>query len=82
MVSFIVWLIVGGIAGWLAGQLVKGGGFGVVGNVLLGIVGSVVAGYILPKLGISIGGNFVADVVDAAIGAVIVLVVVMFIRRS
>jgi uncharacterized membrane protein YeaQ/YmgE (transglycosylase-associated protein family) len=80
--SFIIWLIVGGVAGWLAGQLVKGGGFGLIGNVLLGIVGSVVAGYILPKLGINIGGNFVADVVDAAIGAVIVLVIVTFIRRS
>jgi len=82
MLSFIIWLIVGGIAGWLAGQLVKGAGFGVIGNVALGIVGSVVAGFILPKLGIFIGGNFIADIVDAAIGAVIVLLIVAFIRRS
>jgi uncharacterized membrane protein YeaQ/YmgE (transglycosylase-associated protein family) len=82
MLSFIIWLIVGGIAGWLAGQLVKGAGFGVIGNVALGIVGSVVAGFILPKLGIFIGGNFIADIVDAAIGAIIVLAIVAFIRRS
>jgi uncharacterized membrane protein YeaQ/YmgE (transglycosylase-associated protein family) len=80
--SFIIWLIVGGIAGWLAGQIVKGAGFGLIGNVVVGIVGSIVAGYILPKLGIYIGGNFVADVVNAAIGAIILLVIVSFVRRA
>ena len=82
MLSFIIWLIVGGVAGWLAGQIVKGAGFGLIGNVVVGIVGSIVAGYILPKLGINIGGNFVADVVNAAIGAVILLVIVSFVRRA
>jgi uncharacterized membrane protein YeaQ/YmgE (transglycosylase-associated protein family) len=82
MLSFIIWLIVGGVAGWLAGQIVKGAGFGLIGNVVVGIVGSIVAGYILPKLGIDIGGNFIADVVNAAIGAVILLVIVSFVRRA
>ena len=80
--AFIVWLIVGGIAGWLAGHLVRGAGYGLVGNIVLGIIGSFVAGFILPRIGIHIGGNFIAEIVDAAIGAVIVLVIASFLRRA
>ncbi|HLW89717.1 MAG TPA: GlsB/YeaQ/YmgE family stress response membrane protein [Roseiarcus sp.] len=82
MVSFIVWLIVGGIAGWLAGQLFRGAGFGLIGNILLGVVGSLVAGFLLPRLGVVIGGGFIADVVDAAIGSIIVLAIASFFRRA
>ena len=55
MDSIIVWLIVGAIAGWLAGLIVKGGGFGLLGNIVVGIVGAVVAGWLLPYLGITSG---------------------------
>ena len=48
----IIWLIVGAIAGWLAGQIVKGGGFGLVGDIVVGIIGAVVGGWLLPRLGI------------------------------
>ena len=58
--SLIVWLIVGAIAGWLAGLIVKGYGFGLIGNIVVGIVGAVIAGWLLPKLGIAIGTGFVA----------------------
>jgi len=53
-----------------------------MGNVVLGIVGSFVAGFLLPRLGVFIGGGFIADVVDAAIGAVIVLAIASFFRRA
>jgi uncharacterized membrane protein YeaQ/YmgE (transglycosylase-associated protein family) len=79
--AFIVWLIVGGIAGWLAGHLVRGAGFGLFGNIVLGIAGSLVAGFLLPRLGVFIGGGFIAEIIDAAIGAVIVLAVASLLRR-
>ena len=78
----IVWLIVGAIAGWLAGVIVKGGGFGLIGNIVIGIIGAIVAGWILPLFGVLIGGGFFAQVINAAIGAIIVLLVVAFIKRA
>ena len=53
--GFIVWLIVGGVAGWLAGLIVRGYGFGIIGNIIVGIVGAFIAGWLLPRLGIVIG---------------------------
>ena len=68
--SVIVWLIVGAIAGWLAGLIVKGGGFGLLGNIVTGIVGAVVAGWLLPQLGIRLGTGIVAAIINSAIGGV------------
>jgi uncharacterized membrane protein YeaQ/YmgE (transglycosylase-associated protein family) len=78
----IVWLIVGAIAGWLAGVIVKGGGFGLIGNIVIGIIGAIVAGWLLPLFGVLIGGGFFAQIINAAIGAIIVLLVVSFIKRA
>jgi uncharacterized membrane protein YeaQ/YmgE (transglycosylase-associated protein family) len=78
---FIVWLIVGAIAGWLAGLIVKGGGFGLLGNIVLGIVGAVVAGWLLPYLGIHLGTGIIAAIIDSAIGGVIVLVIISLVKR-
>ncbi|MBN9593903.1 MAG: GlsB/YeaQ/YmgE family stress response membrane protein [Afipia sp.] len=80
--SVIVWLIVGAIAGWLAGLIVKGGGFGLLGNIVIGIVGAVVAGWLLPQLGIRLGTGIVAAIINSAIGGVIVLVILSLIRRA
>ena len=60
----------------------KGAGFGLLGNIIVGIVGAVVAGWLLPRLGILIGGGFIAEIINAAIGAVIVLVILSLIRRA
>jgi uncharacterized membrane protein YeaQ/YmgE (transglycosylase-associated protein family) len=79
--GFIVWLIVGGIAGWLAGLIVRGYGFGIIGNIIVGIVGAFIAGWLLPKLGIVIGGGIIGEIIDAVIGAVILLLVIGLIRR-
>jgi uncharacterized membrane protein YeaQ/YmgE (transglycosylase-associated protein family) len=77
----IIWIIVGAIAGWLAGMVVKGGGFGLIGDIIVGIVGAVIAGWLLPQLGIALGSGFVAAVIDAFIGAVILLVIIKLVKR-
>ena len=80
--SFIIWIIVGAIAGWLAGMVVKGGGFGLIGDIVVGIVGAIIAGWLLPQLGIVIGSGFVAAIIDAFIGAVILLIILRLIKRA
>jgi len=79
--SIIIWLIVGAIAGWLAGMVVKGGGFGLIGDIIVGIIGAVIAGWLLPRIGIIIGGGFIAAIINAFIGAVILLIILRLIKR-
>ena len=80
--SLIIWLIVGAIAGWLAGMVIKGGGFGLVGDIVVGIVGAVIAGWLLPLIGLYIGGGFIGAVINAFIGAVILLFIIRLIKRA
>jgi uncharacterized membrane protein YeaQ/YmgE (transglycosylase-associated protein family) len=79
--TIIIWLIVGALAGWIAGLIVKGYGLGLIGNIVVGIVGAVIAGWLLPRIGIVIGGGFIAAIVNAVIGAVILLVIIGLVRR-
>ncbi len=79
--SIVIWLIIGGVAGWLAGMIVKGGGFGLIGDIIVGIVGAVIAGWLLPRLGIVIGGGIVAAIINAFIGAVILLIILRLVKR-
>jgi uncharacterized membrane protein YeaQ/YmgE (transglycosylase-associated protein family) len=79
--SLLVWLIVGAIAGWAAGQIVRGFGFGLVGNIVVGIVGAFIAGWLLPRLGVSIGSGIIGAIIHAIIGAVILLVIIGLVRR-
>ena len=58
--ALIIWLVVGAIAGWLAGMVVKGGGYGLIGDIIVGIIGGLIAGWLLPQLGIVIGAGIVA----------------------
>ncbi len=81
MEPLLIFLIVGAVAGWLAGLVVKGGGFGLIGDIVVGIVGAYVAGWLFPKLGISLGAGIGAEIVRAAIGAIILLLVIRLIRR-
>jgi uncharacterized membrane protein YeaQ/YmgE (transglycosylase-associated protein family) len=80
--SLIVFLLIGAIAGWLAGLIVKGFGFGLIGNIVVGIVGALIAGWLLPRLGINLGTGIVAAIIDAVIGAVILLVIVKLVKRA
>lgn len=78
--SLIIWLVIGAVAGWLAGQIMKGGGFGLVGDVIVGIIGAVVGGWLLPKIGISIGGGMLGQILNAVIGACLVLFILRLIK--
>jgi uncharacterized membrane protein YeaQ/YmgE (transglycosylase-associated protein family) len=77
----MVWITVGGIAGWLAGLIVQGNGLGIVGNVILGIVGSAVASFLFPALGITPGQGTVQAVVSAMFGATLVLLLIRLVNR-
>jgi uncharacterized membrane protein YeaQ/YmgE (transglycosylase-associated protein family) len=79
--ALLIWLVVGAIAGWAAGQVVRGGGFGLIGDIVVGIVGAFIAGWLLPRLGVAIGTGVIAAIIDAFIGAVILLLIVRLIRR-
>jgi len=78
--SLLVLLLVGAIAGWLAGQLVKGYGFGLIGNIVVGIIGALIAGWLFPYLGISLGSGIIASIIHATIGAVILLVLLRLVK--
>ncbi|HWG04859.1 MAG TPA: GlsB/YeaQ/YmgE family stress response membrane protein [Beijerinckiaceae bacterium] len=80
--GFIIWLIVGAIAGWLAGTLVRGGGFGLIGDIIVGIVGAFIAGWLAPRLHIVLLTGFIGEIIDAAVGAIILLLIVRLIRRA
>lgn len=80
--GFIAWLIIGAIAGWLAGILVKGGGFGLIVDIIVGIVGAFIGGWLAGLLGISVGSGFIGSIIIAVIGAVILLFVIRLIKRA
>jgi uncharacterized membrane protein YeaQ/YmgE (transglycosylase-associated protein family) len=80
--SLIVILIVGVIAGWLAGQIMKGGGFGLFGDLIVGIIGAFIGRWLFGVLRISIGINFWVDaIITAAIGAIVLLFILRLIKR-
>ena len=79
----LLWfLIVGLIAGWLAGLLVKGGGFGLVGDLVVGVIGAFVGGFLFSSLGVSAGGGLIGSIIVATIGAVVLLFIVRLIKRT
>lgn len=83
LTTIIIWIVVGVIAGWLAGKIVRGTGYGLVGDFVIGIVGAVIGGWLLPRIGIvSIVGQPIVDaIIFAAIGAVILLVILRLLKR-
>ncbi len=80
--SIVVILLVGLVAGWLAGQIVRGTGFGIVGDILIGIAGAFVASLLFPRLGLHIGSGIVSEIIYSAIGAIILLLIVRLVRRG
>ncbi|MBR1188835.1 MULTISPECIES: GlsB/YeaQ/YmgE family stress response membrane protein [unclassified Bradyrhizobium] len=79
--GIIAALIIGAIAGWLAGKIVRGAGFGLIGNIVIGIIGAFLASWLLPQLGVSLGAGWIRDIVNATIGAVIILVILSLVKR-
>jgi uncharacterized membrane protein YeaQ/YmgE (transglycosylase-associated protein family) len=79
----LVWFILIGLAaGWLAGQLMKGGGFGVVGDIIVGVIGALLGGFLFHTLGVSAGGGLFGSLVVATIGAVVLLFLLRLIKKA
>jgi uncharacterized membrane protein YeaQ/YmgE (transglycosylase-associated protein family) len=79
----LFWLILLGlIAGWLAGVLVKGGGFGVLGDIVVGILGALIGGYLFRAMGFSAGGGFFGSILVATFGAIVLIVILRVIKRA
>ena len=79
--TLLIWLVIGAVAGLLAGLLVRGGGFGLIGDIVVGIVGAFFGGWLLPQLGINLGVGYVPVIISATIGAVVLLLILRVIRR-
>jgi uncharacterized membrane protein YeaQ/YmgE (transglycosylase-associated protein family) len=80
--SILAWIVVGLIAGWLAGQVMKGGGYGVIVDIILGILGGVLGGWIFGALGIWHGGGMIGSIIVAFIGAVILVAITRVLKRA
>ena len=71
--SLLVILLVGLVAGWLAGQIMQGGGFGILGDLVIGILGAFIGDWLLPQVGLHLGSGIVPAIIDATIGALVLL---------
>ena len=80
--SLIIWLVVGAVAGWLAGTLVKGGGFGLIGDIVVGIIGAFIGGWLAGVLHLHIGVGIIASILTATLGAVVLILLVRLVRRA
>ena len=80
--QFIWFILTGLVAGWLAGVLMKGGGFGVIGDIVIGVVGALIGGFLFNALGISMGGGMLGSIIVATIGAVVLIFILRLIKRA
>lgn len=80
--SFIWFILIGAVAGWLAGQLVKGGGFGLVGDIIVGVIGALIGGFLFSTFGVSTGGGLLGSLIVATIGAVVLLFGLRLLRTA
>ncbi len=82
MESLLIFLIVGALAGWLAGVIVKGYGLGLLGNIVVGVIGSFIGGWLFGRLHLMPAGGFVGALIGATVGAVILLLLIRLVRRA
>lgn len=80
--GIVYWIVVGLVAGWLAGQVMKGGGYGVVVDIILGLVGGVVGGWLFGALGVGAGGGLIGSIIVAFVGAVILVALTRALKRA
>lgn len=80
--GLIAWLIIGAVAGWLAGTFVKGGGFGLLGDIVVGIIGAFIGGWLAGVLHISVGSGWISSILVAAVGAALLLLILRLVRRA
>jgi uncharacterized membrane protein YeaQ/YmgE (transglycosylase-associated protein family) len=79
--ALVIFLAIGAVAGWLAGTLMKGGGFGLLGNIVVGIIGAVIGGFVFGLLGISAGG-LIGSIISATAGAALLLFIIGLIKKT
>ena len=80
--EFIWFILIGLVAGWLAGQLMEGGGFGVLGDIVVGVIGALLGGFLFGMLGVFPGGGLLGSLVVATIGAVVLLFLLRLIKKA
>jgi uncharacterized membrane protein YeaQ/YmgE (transglycosylase-associated protein family) len=80
--NFVWFIIVGLVAGWLAGVIMKGGGFGVIGDIVVGIIGALIGGWLFSTMGVSAGGGLLGSIFVALIGAIILIFILRLIKRA
>jgi len=80
--EFLWFILIGLVAGWLAGQLVKGGGFGVIGDIVVGVIGALLGGFLFSTMGVSAGGGLIGSLIVATIGAIILIVILRVVKRA
>jgi uncharacterized membrane protein YeaQ/YmgE (transglycosylase-associated protein family) len=79
--NLVLFLLIGLAAGWLAGKIMKGRGFGLVGNLIVGVIGAFIGGYLFDLLDITMGG-LVGELVMAVVGALVLLFIVGLVKRA
>ena len=82
MTGFLIFLVIGAVSGRLAGHIMRGGGFGLLGDIVIGIVGAVVGGYLFGLAGLSAGGGLIGSIVTATLGAMALLFVIRLVKRA
>jgi len=80
--SLIAFLLIGAVAGWLAGLLMRGGGFGLLGNIVVGVIGAFVGGFLFGLVGISAGSGLVGSLITAVVGAAVLLFIVGLLKKA
>jgi uncharacterized membrane protein YeaQ/YmgE (transglycosylase-associated protein family) len=80
--SILAWILIGAIAGWLAGTVIKGGGYGLIGDIVVGIIGAFIGGWLAGQLGIAVSAGLIASILTATVGAIVLLLIVRLIRRA
>ena len=78
--SLLIILLVGLVAGWLAGQVVQGTGFGPIGDLIIGVAGAFIGGWLLPQIGIHVGSGTISAIIDATVGALLLLLILRLVR--
>jgi uncharacterized membrane protein YeaQ/YmgE (transglycosylase-associated protein family) len=79
--AFIIWIVIGGVAGWLAGLIMSGGGYGIFGDIIIGIAGSVIAGWLFGALHVAAGRGILGSIIAATVGAIVLIFIIRVIRR-
>ena len=80
--EFVWFILIGLAAGWLAGQVMKGGGFGVLGDIVVGVIGALLGGFLFRTFGVSAGGGLLGSLIVATIGAIVLLFVLRLVKKS